>query len=111
MFNPDDVKGLFLGFNALKDFLLGAIGGLCAYFLEYKKAIKDKVPFAFSFGAILINASLGIFVAYLTGTLIEQNTYGRDAIVGMSGLTAYNILILAESRFAEWVIDKFTKKD
>lgn len=111
MFNPDDVKGFFLSFNTIKDFCLGAIGGLCAYFLEYKKAVKDKVPFAFSFWIILVNVSLGIFVGYLTGTMIEYDTYGRDVIIAMSGLSAYNILILAESKAATYIIEKFNKKD
>jgi hypothetical protein len=33
------------------------------------------------------------------------------AIIGLSGVTAYQILILAESRFAKYIVDKFTKKD
>lgn len=97
----------------LRDIFLGAIGGSVACLLEYskhKKNAKDGEIVKFSFSLLFINIVLGVFVGYLVGTLLESKTYGRDVIVALSGVVAYNILILAESKFAVWLFDRFNKR-
>ena len=41
----------------------------------------------------------------------DSETTGRDAIIALSGVTSYNILLLAESRFAVWIFERVTGKD
>ena len=94
---------------ALKDILLGATGGVIAYLFDYSKAKRagDK-DFPFMPSSMFINMVLGAFVAYCVGTVVAEDTAGRDAIVGLRGVTAYSILLITESKFAEWVINKIT---
>ncbi len=94
---------------AFKDIILGVAGGAVAYLFDYIKSRRnDQVGFPFMPSSMLINMLLGAFVAYTVGTLLPLDITGRDAMVGFSGLTAYNILLVAESKFAEWIIDKLT---
>lgn len=96
---------------SLKDVVLGFVGGAVAYLFDYTRAKRNgNKEFKFVFTSMLINMCLGAFVAYSVGSFISSDTTGRDAIVGFSGVTAYNIILLAESRFAQWIIDKLTKK-
>jgi len=96
--------------NSLKDIALGAAGGIVAYLFDYIKARKDgNTAFQFMITSMLINVILGAFIAYTVGSVIPLDTIGRDAIVGFSGVTAYNILLIAESKFATWIVDKITK--
>jgi hypothetical protein len=107
--NPESQVMLIKILLSLKDVLLGFIGGAVAYLFDYIKARKDgNVEFKFMFTSMLINMMLGAFVAYSVGTFIPVDTTGRDAIIGFSGVTAYNILLLAESKFATWIMDKLT---
>ena len=55
--------------------------------------------------------SLGAFVGYVIGTLLPIETTGRDEIIALSGVTSYNILLLAESRVAVWVFERVTGKN
>ena len=93
-----------------KDVLLGLLGGLIAYLFDYKKADKEGRAAIFKVSGVVINMALGAFVGYVMGTLLPLDTTGRDAIIALSGVTSYNILLLAESRFATWVFDKVTGK-
>jgi uncharacterized membrane protein YuzA (DUF378 family) len=100
-----------------KDIILGALGGLVAYLLDYitaqrKKDNGENVMFVFRYTSLFINMILGAFVAHIVGSALSEDfSRYRDAIIGLSGVTAYQILILAESRFAKYIVDKFTKKD
>lgn len=95
--------------SSLKDVLLGMAGGLVAYLFDYSRARRngDK-DFVFMFSSMFINIILGAFVAYVVGTLIPTDVVYRDAMIGFSGVTAFQIILLAESRFASWIIDKIT---
>lgn len=111
MLNPDNLKGAIVILEMLRDVLLGAIGGFIAYLFDYQRAKKDgDTKFIFKFSSLTINMALGAFVAHLVGTLIPLDTFGRDAIIGLSGVTAYNILLLAESKFAAWLFEKLQGK-
>lgn len=94
-----------------KDILLGLVGGLISYLFDYSKAKKNgNEEFIFRVSGMIINMALGAFVGYVIGTLLPIETTGRDAIIALSGVTSYNILLLAESRFAVWVFERVTGK-
>ena len=94
-----------------KDILLGLVGGLISYLFDYSKAKRNgNEEFIFRVSGMVINMSLGAFVGYVIGTLLPIETTGRDAIIALSGVTSYNILLLAESRFAVWIFERVTGK-
>ena len=94
-----------------KDVFLGLVGGLISYLFDYSKAKKNgNEEFIFRVSGMIINMSLGAFVGYVIGTLLPIETTGRDAIIALSGVTSYNILLLAESRFAVWIFERVTGK-
>ena len=95
-----------------KDIFLGLVGGLISYLFDYSKAKRNgNEEFIFKVSGMIINMSLGAFVGYVIGTLLPIETTGRDAIIALSGVTSYNILLLAESRFAVWIFEKVIGKD
>ncbi len=111
MFSPDNITLFMKVLGMLKDVLLGATGGIMAYLLDYSKARrKGDTKFVFSFSSMLINMLLGAFVAYSVGTFLPPEFTGRDALIGFSGLTAYQILLLVESRFANIIFEKLSGK-
>ena len=94
-----------------KDIFLGLVGGLISYLFDYSKAKRNgNKEFIFRVSGMVINMSLGAFVGYVIGTLLPIETTGRDAIIALSGVTSYNILLLAESRFAVWIFERVTGK-
>ena len=94
-----------------KDIFLGLVGGLISYLFDYSKAKRNgNEEFIFRVSGMIINMSLGAFVGYVIGTLLPIETVGRDAIIALSGVTSYNILLLAESRFAVWIFERVTGK-
>ena len=94
-----------------KDIFLGLVGGLISYLFDYSKAKKNgNEEFIFRVSGMVINMALGAFVGYVIGTLLPIETTGRDAIIALSGVTSYNILLLAESRFAVWIFERVTGK-
>ena len=94
-----------------KDIFLGLVGGLISYLFDYSKAKRNgNEEFIFRISGMVINMSLGAFVGYVIGTLLPIETTGRDAIIALSGVTSYNILLLAESRFAVWIFERVTGK-
>ena len=112
MSNGNDFNYFWVLLLMFKDILLGLVGGLISYLFDYSKAKKNgNEEFIFRVSGMVINMSLGAFVGYVIGTLLPIETTGRDAIIALSGVTSYNILLLAESRFAVWVFEKVTGKD
>ena len=88
-----------------KDVFLGLVGGLISYLFDYSKAKRNgNEEFIFRVSGMVINMSLGAFVGYVIGTLLPIETTGRDAIIALSGVTSYNILLLA--CFKQKKIDK-----
>lgn len=106
--DPNNNNMFVVYFLMFKEIILGFVGGAVAYLFDYSKAKRNGNSFTFSISSMLINMALGAFVAYMVGTVIPLETMGRDAIIGMSGVTAYQILLLAESNFAKWVFNKLT---
>ena len=99
----------------LHDARLGAIGGFIAYMFDYIKAVRAidsgvEVSFVFRWSSLFILVIMGAFVAHLVGTVIGSETYARDIVIALSGMTAYNIIFLADSRFAEVIMNKFLGK-
>ena len=109
MFNPNQMNDTFMYLGALKDILLGAVGGVITYLFAYEKAKRGGSKIVFSFASLTINIALGCFVAYLVGTSLPLDIQFRDIVISFSALSAYNILLLVESRFAEWLLNKFIK--
>ena len=111
MSNGNDFNYFWVLLLMFKDILLGLVGGLISYLFDYSKAKRNgNEQFIFRVSGMVINMSLGAFVGYVIGTLLPIETTGRDAIIALSGVTSYNILLLAESRFAVWVFERVTGK-
>ena len=110
--NGNDFNYFWVIILMFKDIFLGLVGGLISYLFDYSKAKKNgNEEFIFRVSGMVINMSLGAFVGYVIGTLLPIETTGRDAIIALSGVTSYNILLLAESRFAVWIFEKVIGKD
>ena len=109
--NGNDFNYLWVIVLMFKDIFLGLVGGLISYLFDYSKAKRNgNEEFIFRVSGMVINMSLGAFVGYVIGTLLPIETTGRDAIIALSGVTSYNILLLAESRFAVWIFERVTGK-
>ena len=109
--NGNDFNYLWVIILMFKDIFLGLVGGLISYLFDYSKAKRNgNEEFIFRVSGMVINMSLGAFVGYVIGTLLPIETTGRDAIIALSGVTSYNILLLAESRFAVWIFERVTGK-
>ena len=109
--NGNDFNYFWVLLLMFKDILLGLVGGLISYLFDYSKAKKNgNEEFIFRVSGMVINMALGAFVGYVIGTLLPIETTGRDAIIALSGVTSYNILLLAESRFAVWIFERVTGK-
>lgn len=91
-----------------KDLILGCFGGMIAYLFDYSKAKRsgDK-EFIFLYSSLFINIALGAFVGYVIGTMFDTDMQYRDAIIAFSGVSAYNILLVAENKFAIAIVEKF----
>lgn len=115
-FSPESVGWYVQLINVGKDVVLGAVGGLIAYLMDYmavqrRRDSGEKVVFVFRYTSLFINMILGAFVAHIVGGVLAEDFGGyRDAVIGLSGVAAYQILELAKSRFAGWLIDKIVKK-
>ena len=109
--NGNDFNYFWVIILMFKDVFLGLVGGLISYLFDYSKAKRNgNEEFIFRVSGMVINMSLGAFVGYVIGTLLPIETTGRDAIIALSGVTSYNILLLAESRFAVWIFERVTGK-
>lgn len=114
---PNDLKGFIIAWEVIKDILLGSIGGFIAYIFNFERSKKDKNKIEltekveFSISSMLTYIFLGMFIGYLMGTVLEPKTYGRDVLISLGGFSAFSILVVADSRFAEWIYEKFNKKD
>lgn len=104
--DPNNHNQFIVYLIMFKEVILGVVGGLVAYLFDYSKAKRSGDKFEFSVGSMLINMALGAFVAYLVGTVVPVDMLYRDAIVGVSGVTAYQILLITESNFPKWLASK-----
>ena len=109
--NGNDFNYFWVIILMFKDIFLGLVGGLISYLFDYSKAKRNgNEEFIFRVSGMVINMALGAFVGYVIGTLLPIESTGRDAIIALSGVTSYNILLLAESRFAVWIFERVTGK-
>lgn len=109
--DPNQFNYYWVALLMFKDVLLGLIGGLISYLFDYSKAKRNgNEAFIFRTSSMVINMALGAFVGYIVGTLLPADTAGRDAIIALSGVTSYNILLIAESKFAVWLFERISGK-
>ena len=102
----DIVVGMWL---IVRDIVLGGFGGAAVYLFDYSKATRNgDSKFTFRISSLLINIVLGMFVAYAVSGVIENEQEYRDVLLLASGFSAYNVLTLTESKFAEYMFSRFT---
>ena len=95
-------------FKACKEVLLAGTGGVVAYLYDYARMSKVNAAHRWSNKAMTINTIIGAFVGYVVGSLIPIDVTYRDAIIAFSGVSAFTIIGIIESRFAVWLIEKAT---
>lgn len=96
--------------KAGKEIILAGSGGVVAYLYDYTRSTKANETHKWSNKALVINTILGMFVGYVVGSLIPFNVTYRDAIIAFSGVSAFTIIGIVESRFAVWIIERLTGK-
>ncbi len=104
--NPNEMSTFLKIIISAKDILLGLIGGFVVYLFDYSKAKREGAIFVFKWTSLSINMILGGYVGYVVGTLLVGDMWYRDALISLSGVSAYQILLIAQSRFANTVLDK-----
>ena len=104
----EEVNQIIVIIMLLKDALFGVLGGFIPYLFDYSKASRNHEDFVFRFSSLEINMALGGFIGYAIGNLLELDVFGRNALICFSGFSAYSILLIAESRFANWIFDRIT---
>ena len=97
-------------FKASKEILLAGSGGIVAYLYDYTRISKEDDTYRWSNKAMVINMVLGAFVGYVVGSLIPMDVGYRDAIIAFSGVSAFTIIGIVESRFAQFIIERLTGK-
>ena len=107
MIEKDILKIIHDVLIAFRDVLLGGAGGVIAYLFDYSRSKKSGVVVTFSIGSLIINSLIGAFVANSLGSFIPLDTFGRDGIVSFCGVSSYAILSILESRFADYILNKF----
>ena len=96
--------------KACKEILLAGTGGVVAYLYDYTRISKIDSEHRWSNKSMVINMVLGAFVGYTIGSLIPIDVIYRDAIIAFSGVSAFTIVGIIESRFAVWLIERLTGK-
>lgn len=92
-------------FHAMKEILVGGLGGVVAYMVEYKRIKSANENHQWNHASMVIHLFIGSFMAYVAGSFMAHDMTYRDGLIGLIGLTSYTIVGLIESRFAAWVID------
>lgn len=95
-------------FKATKEVLLAGAGGVVAYMYDYTRLSKDNPDYKWSSKSMIINMCIGSFVGYTVGSFIPIDFAYRDGMIGFSGVSAYTIIGLIESKFAAMLIEKIT---
>ena len=96
--------------KAGKEIILAGTGGVVAYLYDYTRISKIDGAHRWSNKALFINTILGAFVGYVVGSLIPVDVTYRDAIIAFSGVSAFTIIGIVESRFAVFIIERVTGK-
>ena len=96
--------------KAGKEIILAGTGGVVAYLYDYTKTSKINELHKWSNKALFINTIIGAFVGYVVGSLVPMEVTYRDAIIAFSGVSAFTIIGIVESRFAIFIIERLTGK-
>ena len=96
--------------KAGKEIILAGTGGVVAYLYDYTRMSKTNEEHKWSNKALFINTILGAFVGYTVGSVIPMDVTYRDAIIAFSGVSAFTIIGVIESRFAVFIIERITGK-
>ena len=96
--------------KAGKEIILAGTGGVVAYLYDYTRVSRTNDEHKWSNKALFINTILGAFVGYVIGSLIPIDVTYRDAIIAFSGVSAFTIIGIVESRFAVYIIERLTGK-
>ena len=96
--------------KAGKEIILAGTGGVVAYLYDYTRMSKVNDAHKWSNKALFINTILGAFVGYTVGSVIPMDVTYRDAIIAFSGVSAFTIIGVVESRFAVFIIERLTGK-
>ena len=96
--------------KAGKEIILAGTGGVVAYLYDYTRMSKTNEEHKWSNKALFINTILGAFVGYTVGSVIPMDVTYRDAIIAFSGVSAFTIIGVIESRFAVFIIERLTGK-
>jgi hypothetical protein len=84
------------------DLALGCVGGSVATVYVARKYGAA----AFSLSLLASNISLGAFVGYLVGGVVPAEWNMHDVIVSFSGVTAYSIIEIGETKFAKYIYER-----
>ena len=95
-------------FKAIRELLFAGAGGCVAYMYDYTTLSKSNSEHKWSWKTFFINMFISSFVGYTIGSFIPIDYAYRDGIIGFSGVSAYTIIGLVESKFASFVVDKLT---
>lgn len=94
----------------IKDVLLGMVGGATSYLVDWSNAKRTKdSDFIFRLGSLVVNTLMGATVGYAVGSILPEDTAGRNAIVLVSGVCSFTLLVLAQSQAAEVILDYVSK--
>lgn len=96
--------------KAGKEIILAGTGGVVAYLYDYTRMSKTNEEHKWSNKALFINTILGAFVGYTVGSVIPMDVTYRDAIIAFSGVSAFTIIGVIESRFTVFIIERLTGK-
>lgn len=110
MNNLEELQYLLSMFAVFHDSIMGAFGGFISYLFDYIKAgkAKDKgkrVTFVFRWSSLLTMTLMGAFVAGALGTMLNSGAFARDVFVAFSGLCAYQIIYIADSKFPAYIMN------
>jgi len=109
MQEPSSAISLLYNLSYFRDIILAIFGGATAYLFRYYQNQENDRTYKFSASLFFINAFLGGFLGYIIGTTVSVNNEYRDFIIGMTGVSAYPILIMLESNSTR-IISKLIRK-
>jgi hypothetical protein len=84
------------------DLGLGCVGGSVATIYVARKYGAAS----FTISLLISNISLGAFVGYLVGGVVPVEWNMHDILVSFSGVTAYSIIEIGETKFASYVYER-----
>lgn len=102
MVNPNEAALLKEFWFYVKDFVLGFLGGVFSHLVPYYKDYHHGKVFLV--GMMLTKALLGAFAGWLVGGGIVDDMPFRDAIVALSGLSAFVVVTALDKDFLREIL-------